>query len=88
MNKLEPVMVFPACSYMSIVFISLLVMPSMIYEYRKANIIRRIEDSGRGISSFIFAAAAFFGGLFLLSYFFSCSVGTLVLVRHQTIREM
>jgi hypothetical protein len=63
-------------------------MPSMIFEYRKANVLRRIEDSGRGLSSFLFATIVFFCGLFLMSYFFSCAVGSLILVRDDTIRQM
>jgi hypothetical protein len=52
-GTLSSVLVFPAVSYISIVFISLVVIPTIIFEYRTSNILRRIEDAGNKKISFI-----------------------------------
>jgi hypothetical protein len=52
-GTLSSVLVFPSVSYISIVFISLVVIPTIIFEYRTSNILRRIEDAGNKKISFI-----------------------------------
>jgi choline-glycine betaine transporter len=79
---------FPTVSYISIVFIGLIIIPTVIFEYRKANILRRIEDSGNKKIAFIWAMSIFFTILFFMTYFFNCLIGTLSMFNNEQIQIM
>ncbi|MDR1234782.1 MAG: ABC transporter permease [Mycoplasmataceae bacterium] len=87
-GTLSSVLIFPSVSYISIVFISLVVIPTIIFEYRTSNILRRIEDSGAKKISFIWAMGIFFTLLFIASYFFNCAIGTLCMFNNVQVNIM
>ncbi|GHU31175.1 hypothetical protein FACS1894166_02150 [Bacilli bacterium] len=82
-SQVSPVLMFPTISYISIVFIGLLVLPAIIFTYRKSNILRRIEDSGNTKMSFMFAMCLFFTLLFVLTYSVNCGLCTLILIKNR-----
>ncbi len=70
----DPILVFPCISYMSVFCINLISLPSMIFLYKKKDVLKRIQSSKLDFFEYVVGCFLFYIVIGVISYFINCVI--------------